>query len=587
MMTVQQTPHPGPGKIPGYFAELLSAETYRRMFYLIASFPLGILYFVVIVTGLSLGLGLLVLVVGFPIFMSTIWLILRFADTERALAGMLGQKLYREKPILQASGFMNWARATLSDAGTYKALLYALLKFPLGIASFVITVTLLAISVGFLGLPISELFYPLPIYFGNAEIQLNWLGWILWEVVAVGVTILSLSLLNLMAEGWMLLNQALLTDYGEARHAQREVQALKQTSSAVAFSGSLDDTLSHIAGQGMEALGASALAITVRDGSGWKVGAHRNLPEAFVRAFSEARPRLSLPDGLLKGRAHIEKNYRAAWEKDVLIEPLIRDLPDGSLVTVPMMYQSGLLGQLHAFYRRGTAPTQRELEFLAALADQAAVAIETSLLIDRVQAQASQQERQRLARELHDSVAQALYGITLGAKTAKGWLERDPNKVRESLDYAIQLAEGGTAEMKALLFSLREDALDEGGLCEALTRLAHAMKVRYGLTIHTELPEEPQLPAAKKHAVYRIAQEATHNAVKHARASEMSMVLRSSQLGWVMDIQDNGKGFDLSEIAGGTLGLKSMRERAEFLAGSITVSSHPGQGTRIHLEFPH
>ncbi|GEM46098.1 sensor domain-containing protein [Deinococcus cellulosilyticus] len=587
MMTVQPTSESGPGKLPGYFAELFSAVTYRRLFYLIATFPLGILYFVVLVTGFSLGLGLLVLVVGFPLFMATVWCILRFADTERALATLLGQKLYREKPIIQASGFMNWAKATLSDAGTYKALLYALLKFPLGIASFVIVVTFLAISLGFLLLPVSQLFYPLPLYFGDVEIQLNPLGWVIWEVVAVGVTVLSLSLLNLLAEGWMLLNQALLTDYGEAKHAQREVQALKQTSSAVAYSGSLDDTLSHIAGQGMEALGASALAVTIKEGASWRMGASRNIPETFARAFSEARPRLSLPDTLPQGRAHIEKHYRAAWEKDVLIEPLIRELPDGSLVTVPMMYQSQQLGQLHAFYRRGVAPTQRELEFLAALADQGAVAIETSQLIDRVQAQASQQERQRLARELHDSVAQALYGITLGAKTAKGWLERDPQKVKESLDYAIQLAEGGTAEMKALLFSLREDALDEGGLCEALARLAHAMKVRYGLTIHTELPEEPQLSAVKKHAVYRIAQEATHNAVKHARATEMSMVLRQTDLGWEMDIQDNGKGFDLAEIAGGTLGLKSMRERAEFLAGSITVSSHPGQGTRIHLEFPH
>ncbi|GGJ32727.1 sensor domain-containing protein [Deinococcus roseus] len=585
MMSVQSNPNPS-GPLSGYFAELFSLMSYQRMLYLLCSFPLGILYFVVMVTGFSLGLGMLVLVLGFPIFMGTFWLILRFADSERAMAGLLGQRLHREKPLIQASGFMGWARATLSDAGTYKALLYALLKFPLGILSFVVLVTLLSLSVGLLFLPVSQIFYPLPIYFGTSPVEMTPLNWVLWEVVAVAFTVLSFSLINLLAEGWMLLNQALLTDYGEAKQAQQEVQALKNTSSAVAYSGSLEDTLSHIAGQGMQALAASALALTVKEGSSWSVGASRNLPTPFVRAFPEARPRLSLPQDLLQGRAHIEKNYLTSWKQDTLLEVLVQDLPDGSLVTVPMMYQSELLGQLHAFYRRGSTPTQRELEFMAALADQGAVAIETSQLIERVQAQASQQERQRLARELHDSVAQALYGITLGAKTAKGWLERDSEKVKESLDYAIQLAEGGTAEMKALLFSLREDALDEGGLCEALARLAHAMKVRYGLQIHTELPSEPSIPAARKHAVYRIAQEATHNAVKHARATEMTLTFKATALGWELDIQDNGKGFDLAETAGGTLGLKSMRERAEVLSGTLTISSQPGQGTRIHLAFP-
>lgn len=583
MMTVTK---PSASPLNGYFAELFSAATYRRLFYLLATFPLGVLYFVVLVTGLSLGLALMVLVVGFPVFMGTFWLILRFAEVERALATLLGQTLYREKPLVQVSGFGQWSRATLSDAGTYKALLYALLKFPLGVASFVVTVVLLSLSVGFLLLPIANLFYPMPLYFGNTVFQLNAFGWIVWEVVAVALTVLSLSLLNLMADGWALLNNALLTDYGESKHAQREVQALKQTSSAVAYSGSLEETLSHIAGQGMQALGASALLLTVKEGASWKVGASRNLPELFVRALPEAHSRLNLPEQMVQGRAHIEKQFLPLWEKDVLVAPLLQGLPDGCLVTLPMMYQQQLLGQLHAFYRRGHAPTQRELEFMAALADQGGVAIETSQLIDRVQEQASQQERQRLARELHDSVAQALYGITLGAKTAKGWLERDPNKVRESLDYAIQLAEGGTAEMKALLFSLREDALDEGGLCEALSRLAHAMKVRYGLTIHTDLCEEPELPAARKHAVYRIAQEAVHNAVKHARATEMSLNFRKTASGWTLDLQDNGKGFDLQQLSGGTLGLKSMRERAEFLSGTFTVSSQQGEGTRIHLEFP-
>ena len=198
---------------------------------------------------------------------------------------------------------------------------------------------------------------------------------------------------------------------------------------------------------------------------------------------------------------------------------------------------------------------------------------------------AALEERQRLARELHDSVSQALYGIALGARTAQTQLERDPAKLTEPLDYILSLAEAGLSEMRALIFELRPESLHNEGLVAALTKQTDALRARYKLDLVTHFDPEPDLPLEAKEALYRIAQEALHNVAKHAHATRVELSLHDNEGELVLEIRDNGKGFDTTREYPGHLGLRSMPERAAQIGGRFHIESAPGAGTTITVQL--
>ncbi|MCB0173085.1 MAG: sensor histidine kinase, partial [Anaerolineae bacterium] len=201
------------------------------------------------------------------------------------------------------------------------------------------------------------------------------------------------------------------------------------------------------------------------------------------------------------------------------------------------------------------------------------------------QSLASLEERRHLARELHDSVSQALYGIALGTRTARMLLDRDPTKLAEPLDYIMNLAEAGLTEMRALIFELRPEILESEGLVGALSKQAEALRVRHKLQVETNFGPEPAVPLPCKEAFYRIAQEATHNVVKHAKAERIILSLQNGE-GLILEIDDDGQGFDPDQTFAGHLGLRSMRERIEKLGGSFELQSEPGRGTTVRICLP-
>lgn len=202
-------------------------------------------------------------------------------------------------------------------------------------------------------------------------------------------------------------------------------------------------------------------------------------------------------------------------------------------------------------------------------------------LYAQAQELAALQERQRLARELHDSISQALYGIGLGAQTAREALETDPEQVRSSLDYVINLTEAGLAEMRALIFELRPESLETEGLVAALMKQIAVLCTRYRLVVNAELGDEPEISLDQKEILYRIAQEALHNTIKHARASSVTLRLTREAREILLVICDDGKGFDSSASFPGHLGLRSMLERVTKGGGTLSIKSEPGQGTCI------
>jgi signal transduction histidine kinase len=267
---------------------------------------------------------------------------------------------------------------------------------------------------------------------------------------------------------------------------------------------------------------------------------------------------------------------------------LVADAKWDTLLAVPIVYHDQPLGMLVACYDPERDPDTEEIQFIEAIGDQAAIAIENARLFNQASAVAALEERQRLARELHDSVSQALYGIALGARTARRRLgESVAANVAEPLDYVLTLAEAGLTEMRALIFELRPESLESEGLIAAITRQAASTQARYGVRTSVDLPQqEPAAPLPIKEAAYRITQETLHNTVKHARASNVAIHLTANESAIELEISDDGLGFDPQGEFPGHLGLRSMRERASGVGGDFEVESAPGKGTRVTLRVP-
>jgi PAS domain S-box-containing protein len=203
-----------------------------------------------------------------------------------------------------------------------------------------------------------------------------------------------------------------------------------------------------------------------------------------------------------------------------------------------------------------------------------------------IQEHAAQEERQHLARELHDSVSQALYGVSLGINTALTLFGSDQTKVLEALHYALSLTHAGLTEMRALIFELRPESLVQEGLVIALTKLVDATRVRHGFEVELGLCDEPDAPLAVKEALYRIAQEALHNTVKHAHPSRLDVHLTCAPDSLMLEVCDNGEGFDPLAAYPGHLGLRSMRERAQLVGGTLDIISAQSCGTQIRARIP-
>lgn len=257
-----------------------------------------------------------------------------------------------------------------------------------------------------------------------------------------------------------------------------------------------------------------------------------------------------------------------------------------SWMGVPLVAKDNVIGVLRIDHVEPRHFTGQHAHLAMAFADQVAVAIENARLYQQAQQLAAMEERQRLARELHDSISQVLYSIGLGARTARTWLDRDPAKVAEPLDYVRSLAEAGLAEMRALIFELRPESLQEEGLVAAITKQANALRARFGIKVHATLCEEPSAPLTTKEALYRIVQETLHNVAKHARASHVDLRLACGDDSLVLEVKDDGAGFDTREPFPGHLGLRSMCERAERIGGTFDVESAPGSGTLIRVKVP-
>jgi signal transduction histidine kinase len=219
------------------------------------------------------------------------------------------------------------------------------------------------------------------------------------------------------------------------------------------------------------------------------------------------------------------------------------------------------------------------------LVRQESLAAENARLHERARQAAVLEERQRLARDLHDSVTQALYGVSLYAEAATRALAAgNTGPVASNLTEIRETTQEALSEMRLLLFELRPPLLEERGLRGALESRLGAVESRAGLM--TELLSEgaERLDAETEQELYRVAQEALNNVVKHAHARRVTVRLEVSKDRAVLEVADDGVGFEPSLRNDGGFGLTGMRERAERLGGTLHIESAPDSGTRVHVE---
>jgi PAS domain S-box-containing protein len=254
---------------------------------------------------------------------------------------------------------------------------------------------------------------------------------------------------------------------------------------------------------------------------------------------------------------------------------------------VPLLVSGRMIGLISIGGGEQNFHTEEHARLAAAFAQTVATAIENARLYQTSQSVAALKERQRLARELHDSVSQVLYAIALSAAGAEdSQRKRSAERTTQLVKQMRQLARAGLAEMRALIFELREESLAEEGLVAAITKQTAAIEARHELKVRLTLGAEPEVTLATKEALYRIVQEALHNTVKHAsaRTVEVSMAREGAQL--AVTVRDHGRGFRTDQTFPGHLGLRSMRERAEALGGTFSATSTPRHGTTIRVEVP-
>ena len=192
-----------------------------------------------------------------------------------------------------------------------------------------------------------------------------------------------------------------------------------------------------------------------------------------------------------------------------------------------------------------------------------------------------QEERQRLARDLHDAISQTLWTASLISDVLPALWEQDRERALADLDKLRRLNRGALAEMRMLLLELRPSALAESDLGDLLHKLAESTMSRKKLDVTVTIDGRPHCPPDVKIGLYRIAQESLNNIVRHARAANAAIALRCEQQQLVMTISDDGRGFDPGQESADHLGLTFMAERAQGIGATLTIQSHPTGGTTI------
>ncbi|WP_405143542.1 GAF domain-containing sensor histidine kinase [Sphaerisporangium sp. NBC_01403] len=287
--------------------------------------------------------------------------------------------------------------------------------------------------------------------------------------------------------------------------------------------------------------------------------------------LQEAAP-VRLPD--------IREDPRFEWWPAA--HPVLKDF-----IGVPIRDADQILGIIFLSNKRTPGGfTQEDQDLLTLFAAHAAIALTNARLYERSRELTIVEERTRMARELHDAVTQKLFSLRLTAQATASLVTSDPQRAMAEIERVQRLAGEALAELRAVIVELRPAELDRHGLAETLRKHVTLLDRLYPVTITFASAPSGDLPPATEVAVLRVAQEALHNALRHANASSIEVCLQAEGSRLTLEVRDDGDGFEVETPAFRGLGLVSMRDRAEAAGGSLLVSSEQGAGTVVRLEVP-
>lgn len=373
----------------------------------------------------------------------------------------------------------------------------------------------------------------------------------------------------------------------QLRRTLTEIEGLQKISQGLLQKTGLDDVLEIVCVEAMHLTGAGGSAVLLLDNEGALRLTHRaGSPEYDLDCLSV--------EGSFAGRAiqtgsHVWVNRQGSDQSDESGQwqgfPWTPGLQ--SMLSVPLKVDEQVIGVLNILDKHGEI-TEEDIRIISLFADQASIIIEHIRLQRQSEQVAILEERQNLARELHDSVTQALYSVTLYADaarmafTAKKW-----HALEQNLQEVRKMAREAMYDMRLLVFELRPLMLEKDGLAVALRSRLSAVEGRTGLKTEVLVEGERRLPIEIEEEIYQIAQEGLNNVIKHAKASEIRIFIKYTTENVTLEVIDDGIGFDpQKEQTNGGVGLIGIGERVKKLGGSLKIETASGNGTRIIVTIP-
>ncbi|HET9913890.1 MAG TPA: GAF domain-containing sensor histidine kinase, partial [Anaerolineales bacterium] len=256
-----------------------------------------------------------------------------------------------------------------------------------------------------------------------------------------------------------------------------------------------------------------------------------------------------------------------------------------SWMWVPLAVKGRIIGGVGVAHEKQNYFTSHHADLALSVANQAAITMVNAELYGHAQALAVLEERQRLARNLHDAINQSLFSAGLIAEVLPRLWERDQVEARRSLEDLRRLTRGAMAEMRALLAELRPSTLTDAELGDLLHLLGNAFTGRTNIPAKVTVVGQGALPADVQVAIYRVCQEALNNVAKHAAANTVAIHLKHKRTAIELSIRDDGQGFDPERTASGHYGLSMMQERAEAVGARLSITSQPGHGTELTIHW--
>ncbi|HSO12456.1 MAG TPA: sensor histidine kinase, partial [Anaerolineales bacterium] len=255
-----------------------------------------------------------------------------------------------------------------------------------------------------------------------------------------------------------------------------------------------------------------------------------------------------------------------------------------SYAAIPILSNGQLMGVFCASSNLSLEDSTSSL--LSTISDRIGMAMENALLYSRLREVATVETRQKLARDLHDSVTQSLYSLVLMAASTTKLLESGENleEVKRSTERVGEVAHQTLKEMRLLLYELRPLKLEQDGLVNALRQRVDTVENRSGIKVRTKIGDLPPLPLIVEEHLYHIALEALNNILKHSGSPDAALELYAENGNITLKVSDHGKGFDVKKTMAG-MGLADIRERVRILGGKLSIDARPGSGTRLCVKI--